>query len=228
VCSTPPHLSSDEEKTNKKVEELYIDVGLTREAAEKRIAPGDRVTIDACPRIMLNGFVSGKALDDRAGCVALLCGLEQLKGVPLRCGLSVLFSSMEEVGGQGAGTAAHRVNPTHAVVVDVSFGHTPDAPREKCGEMKKGPMIGFSPILDRGMSQGFVALAEEREIPSQREVMSGKTGTNADRIVTTRGGVKTGMLSIPLKYMHTPIETVAVEDVENTGKLLAAYAESLG
>lgn len=227
ICSIPPHLSGDEDKKNKKVEEIHIDVGMDREAAQKAIRPGDRVTINSAGRSLLGDLVSGKAIDDRAGCVAILCALEALEADKLQCGLTVLFSSMEETGGVGAKTAAYSVAPTHAIAVDVGFGHTPDAPRERCGELKKGPMIGFAPVLDRALSRELASLADAGGIPWQPDVMGGRTGTNADAIAVIRGGVVTGLLSIPQRYMHTPIETVSVQDVRNTGLLLAAYAGSL-
>lgn len=230
ICSTPPHLNKDGDKKNKKIDELYIDVGAKdKEAAEKLVRLGDRITMDSRPRELLNGLVSGKALDDRAGCVSLMKALEylELNKKPLNCGLSVVFSSMEEVGCKGAGTAAYIIEPTHALVVDVSFAYTPDAQREKCGEIKKGPMIGFAPILESSLSQKLTQLAEENKIPYQCEVMSSRTGTNADAIAVSRGGVRTALLSIPQKYMHTPIEVVAVEDVEHTGKLIAAFIRDI-
>lgn len=225
ICSVPPHLSKSGEK-NKKTGEIYIDIGAgNRAEAENLVALGDRATIKSYPRELLNGLVSGKALDDRAGCAALVKTLEYLglDDAPLTCGLTVVFSSMEEVGGQGAKTAAFEVNPTHAVAVDVSYAHTPQSAKEKCGEMRKGPMIGFAPILNADMSKQLINLAKNNGIPCQTEVMSGRTGTNADVIAVSRAGVKTACVSIPQKYMHTPIETVAVEDVENTARLLAAF-----
>lgn len=228
VCSVPPHLSAGEKKKNPKVDELFIDIGYTKEEAEKRVCPGDRITLSASSRALLNGLVSGKALDDRAGCAAHLKALEYLEGRSLGCGLTVVFSSMEEVGGMGARTAAYQTAPTHAIAVDVSFGRTPDAAKEKTGELGKGPMIGFAPILSAEMSRELVSLAKESKIPFQYEVMGGRTGTNADAIAVARRGVATGLLSIPQKYMHTPIEAVAVDDVENTGKLIAAYITTLG
>jgi endoglucanase len=222
VCSTPPHLSTGEAK-NPKVEEIWIDAGFTAEEAKQKILPGDIVTLKSDSRELLNGLVSGKAIDDRAGCVSLLKALEYLGDAKLSCGLTVVFSSMEEVGCIGAKTAAYQANPTHAIAVDVSFAYTPDAKKEKTGELKKGPMIGIAPILNRAMTEGMITAAQASDIPFQREVMGGRTGTNADVIATTRGGVATALLSIPQKYMHTPIETVAVEDVANTGRLIAAY-----
>lgn len=227
VCSVPPHLSDGDDKNNRKVEEIHIDIGYDGARAKQLVRPGDRITFDAQCRELLGGLVSGRAIDDRAGCVALLCALEALNDAEPGCGLTVQFSSLEESGGMGAGTAAYAVEPTHAVAVDVSFGHTPDAPREKCGHIRGGPMVGFAPILSDEMSRTLVRLCEEQKIPYQYEVMSPRTGTNADSIAAVRAGVRTGLVSIPLRYMHMPIETVAVEDIENTGRLLAAYAKTL-
>lgn len=226
VCSTPPHLAGNAEKINPKIEDLWIDIGLDEETAKQTVFPGDIITIDFHPRALLGDLVSGKALDDRAGCASLLVALEMLGNCPLDCGLTVCFSTMEEVGGQGAKTAAYQIAPTHAIVVDVSFAHTPDARKDKCGELHKGPMIGFAPVLDRTMSRRLVEVANKSGIPHQHEVMGGQTGTNADEIVTVRGGVKCALLSIPQKYMHTPIEVVAVLDVENTGRLIAEYLKA--
>ena len=224
VCSIPPHLSSGDSK-NPKVDEIYIDIGYSKNEAEKLINLGDRVTINSTGAEMPGGLVCGKAIDDRAGCVSIIKALEYLEHEP-QIGLSVVFSTMEEVGGMGAKTAAYTVNPSHAIAVDVSFAHTPDAPREKCGILGKGPMIGFSPILSQAMSKKFIELAKEKNIPYQSEVMGGRTGTNIDSIATTRGGVMSGLISIPQKYMHTPNEVVSIEDIENTAKLMAAYIDS--
>lgn len=227
ICSTPPHLSSGQEKKNAKVEEVAIDIGCTKRQAEKLVSPGDRITFYSPSRMLLGDLCCGKALDDRAGCIAILYALELLKDKALSCGLTAVFSTMEEVGGQGAKTAAYQVEPTHAIAIDVSFAHTPDAPPARCGKMGKGPMVGFAPILSASISQELCAIAKKEEIPYQTEVMSGKTGTNADPIAVSRSGVLTGLVSIPQKYMHTPIETVSIADVEQTGRLLAAYARAL-
>lgn len=231
ICSIPPHLGKSGDKPkNKKTGEIYIDIGADGKAeAEKLVTPGDRVTMRSSARELLNGLVSGKALDDRAGCVALVKALEylRLEDSPLNCGLTVVFSSMEETGHQGAKTAAFEINPTHAVVVDVSHGYMPLAKKEDCGELGKGPMIGFAPVLNADMSKRLQKLARENEIPCQPEVMSGRTGTNADDIAVTRAGVRTACLSIPQRYMHTPVETVSTDDVENTAKLVAAFIRDL-
>lgn len=224
ICSSPPHLSAvGDEKKTPKLEDIAIDVGLSKQQAQQMIAPGDRVTLAGQVDTLIGGQVVSQALDDRVSCAAILRCLALLKDKDIPCGLSVLFSTREEVGGQGAATGAFSIRPTEAIVVDVSYAHTPDSPRHKCGDMGKGPMIGIAPVLSRALSTHLCELAQREGIPHQVEVMDGVTGTNADRIVVSRSGVVSGMVSIPIKYMHTPIETVSPDDVEHTARLLAAY-----
>lgn len=227
VCSMPPHLQEGEAK-NLKVDEIAVDIGFTKEEAEEIVSVGDRVTIDSKSQMLLNDLVSSKSLDDRAGCAAVIYAGYLIKQQNPNVGVTLCLSTMEEVGGQGAKTAAYDINPTHAIAVDVSFAHTPDAKPEKCGVLDKGPMVGVSPILNKEMSEKLMSLAKENNIPYQIEAMGGKTSTNADEIAITRGGVVTGLLSIPQRYMHTPIETVSLKDIENTAKLMAEYVKTLG
>ena len=98
---------------------------------------------------------------------------------------------------------------------------TPDDSAEKCGEMGKGPMIGFSPILDRELSRTLVDVAKKINIPWQTEIMAGRTGTDADYIAVSGKGVKTACVSIPLRFMHTAAEVVSLADIENTARLIA-------
>ncbi|MCL2856811.1 MAG: M20/M25/M40 family metallo-hydrolase [Oscillospiraceae bacterium] len=225
ICSTPPHLDKSGEKKFAKVDEVYIDLGLTKEAAENAVSPGDRVSFHQPGLVLLGDRFAGGGLDNRAGCACLLRALELLKGAQPSCGLSVLFSSLEEVGGQGAKTTAYALRPTHALVVDTSFAHTPDSQRQKCGTFGGGPMIGVAPILSKEITEGLQAAAKAEGIPHQYEVMGGSTGTNADHIATVRAGVSTGLLSIPLKYMHTPVEVVAASDIEQTARLIAVFVK---
>ncbi len=227
ICSTPPHLQSGDVKKLPTMEDIYIDTGYSKEELSEIVALGDRITMKSTAKEMLGGLVTGKAMDDRAGCVSLVKALEYLQGQEYDCGLTVVFSGMEEVGAQGAQTATYIVKPTHAIAVDVSFAHTPDAKPEKCGKLYGGAMIGIAPILDYTMSQKLEELAKEKEIPYQMEIMNGRTGTDADKVAITGTGVKTALLSIPLRYMHTAIETLAVTDVEAVGKLMCEYIKAL-
>ena len=220
-----PHLLTEEERTKvPEMDEVVIDTGYTKEELEELVTPGDRITFRGKLTRLQGGHVTSRALDDRACMACILQALELTKGKALPCSLSVVFSAQEEVGGVGAITSTYDVHPDLAIAVDVSFALTPDADPRRCGKLGEGPMIGISPILDREIWTRLQALAKAENIPSQNEVMGGgHTGTNADGITLSRGGVRTGLISLPLRYMHTPAEVVRLSDMEAIGRLLAAW-----
>ncbi len=224
ITSTPPHLESDDKKAPK-LEDIFVDIGMTKNKAEELVSLGDRVVISNCPCELLGDRVTSKCLDDRAGVLTLIQTLDLLKDEldSLSCSFSVVFSSQEETGERGAKTAAYKVKPDMAIAVDVSFAKVFGESNDTCGEMGKGPMIGVSPSLSRTMSNRLCEIAKAEEIPYQIEVMGGTTGTNADAIGVTRGGVKTVTVSIPLKYMHTPVEVISISDIENSARLIADF-----
>ena len=167
--------------------------------------------------------VTSKAIDDRSGCTAILKTLELLGGQQTAYNIAVCFSTQEEVGERGAKTTAYDISADYAIVVDVSFAKTHYESEEECGIMGNGAMIGIAPSLSREMSDSFISLAEEKDIPYQLEVMSGKTGTNADAIGVSGSGTKSVTISIPEKHMHTPVEIVDIKDIDNTALLIAEY-----
>lgn len=227
-CSKPPHLTNSEDyKKTPSLDEMAIDIGMNHEKACEAVSVGDYVFLKRSPTKLENGLITSKALDDRAGIASLLRTLEIIKDETLDCGLTVVFTISEECGERGAKVAAFAVAPTIAISVDVSHGLTPDAPAEKCGELQKGPMIGLSPVLTSEISEKLINLAEFHNINYQKEIMSSQTGTNSDVISISREGVQTGLISIPLRYMHTAAEVIAIEDVEATAQLLAKFIMSI-
>lgn len=223
VCSVPPHLKDGDTKKAGKIDTFTIDVGMTSEAAREVIFPGDRVTADTPFYEMMGDRVSCKSLDNRAGCAAVIRAAQLLHEEGPDCGLSVALSSMEEVGGQGAVTAAYALEPTHAIVVDVSFARCDGGPKNVTAELGSGALVGIAPVLSREMSDALLAAARKHAIPFEPEVMGGRTGTNADGIAVSRRGVRTGLLSIPQRNMHTPAEICSAGDVEHVAQLIAAY-----
>ena len=232
ITSKPPHLKKgDEGKKTPEIDDISIDVGLCADRARQLISLGDRVTIHSETRQMLNDRFCSKAMDDRAGVTAILWAIEllsreyggNLDNVSLPFNLAVVFSSLEEVNIGGAKIASYRIDADEAIVVDVSFAHTFDAPEHKCGKMGDGAMIGIAPTLDRGLSDRLIKLGKDRNIPHQIEVMAGKTSTNADAIGISKDGVRVCTLSIPLRYMHTPIETVQISDIQSVSTLIFEY-----
>ena len=229
VGSKPPHLESQDEATKvAEFKDMYIDIGMTKEEAQEYISLGDRITMTGGFKEMLNDCVTAKALDDRSGVATILYALSKLDRKNLSVNVEVAFSAQEEIGGNGAIVSAYKLKPDMALAVDVTTAYTPDAEKYESVEMGKGTAIGYAAILDKGISDKLVSLAEEKNIKYQYEAMGGRgTGTNADEIVVSRGGVTTGLLSIPLKYMHTPTELIDVNDIVSTGDLMVEFINSI-
>ncbi len=220
VASVPPHLKGEDEGPAK-WEDILIDTGYAAAEAAAIFAPGDCVTPKAGFVRLAGGRVSAPALDDRAGCAALLWSAKLLKEMGCTRPLVLAFCSFEELGGQGAATAAFAARPCCCYAVDVSFAMAPGLPEAKCGKLGAGPMIGVAPVLNRVMTRRLQQLAAQQGIAAQLEVMGGTTGTDADKIVATAGGIPTALLSIPQRNMHTPVEVVDLADIENTARLMA-------
>lgn len=222
VSTLPPHVSKDNKAPE--IGDISIDVGMSKAQAEEVISLGDRVTVDSRFRELCGGLISAPAVDDRSGVCAVLEALDMLKCKPLKYDLAVCFSAQEETGERGAKQAAFRIQPDEALVVDVSFGRTPDSAPKETAELGSGVMIGFSACLDKAMSNTLRELAERRDIPCTREIMPSSTGTNADAVAVAGKGVKCCTLSFPIRYMHTPVETVDLDDISAAARLIAAYA----
>lgn len=221
VSTLPPHVSKD--KGVPEIGDICIDVGLTKEQAEKVISLGDKITVNSAFRELLGNRISAPAVDDRSGVCAILAALDMLKG-KTAYNLAISFSSCEEVGERGAKMTAFSIQPDEAIAVDVSFGRTPDSSAKETAVLGSGVMIGFSAALDREMSNKLCSIAKNAGIPFTREIMPESTGTNADAIGISGKGAKCCTLSFPIRYMHTPIETVDLNDIESTAQLICKYA----
>lgn len=225
VSALPPHVAEDGKKAAK-LSEISIDVGMTKEQAEKIISPGDLVILDGMFSRLAGTRICSPATDDRAGAAAVLYALDLLKEekeLPFR--IAVVFAAQEEVGARGAAVAAYEINPDYAVAVDVTFAVSGGVSSSEAGELGKGGMIGISASLSRELSEKLIAVAKEKEIPYQLEAMAGSTGTDADKIAVTRGGVVTGLISVPQRYMHTPCEVLDTEDIKAVGRLIAEFVK---
>ena len=228
IAALPPHVLTEEER-GKAVgaDKLYIDVGLDRESLEKAVPPGTPVVYASSCEALGEGQLCGKALDDRACAAIIIKTFERLCAKKLNVDVCCLVSTQEEVGHRGAKVAAWNIRPDQALVVDVTHGRTPDAPRAAC-QCGHGPAIGIGPNIHRAMATELLALADELGIACQREaVPGGNSGTNAEAVQISRAGVATALVSLPLKYMHTPVEVVCREDMTACVELLTAYVERM-
>jgi endoglucanase len=226
ICTKPPHLSDKESKPIS-VSDILIDVGLNKKDAEEKISIGDRVLLHEKFTRLQGDRVTASALDNRAGAAAIIIAARKFFAEEtLKYNVVLLFSSCEEVNERGAIISSYNINPDIAIVVDVTFAYSYGEEKETVGEMQKGVMIGISATLDKDISNKLINTAKSENIPYQIEVMPQKTGTNADVISTTKGGVKSATLSIPLKFMHTQSEVVSLSDIESTADLITAFVRS--
>lgn len=221
VCTVPPHLSNGESKVSADGTAV-VDIGMNKEDAQQVISVGDRASFRGNFSVLNENVVSSPYIDDRGGIAVLLKALEYTK---TENEITLVCSAQEETGGAGAACASFNVQADLSVSVDVSFATTPDSSDRECGKMNGGAMIGYAPILDRQYTEMLVDIAKEKEIPFQKEIMNGRTGTNADHITISKGGIPSVLVSIPLRYMHTPVETVDVRDIEACAKLIAEFLE---
>ncbi len=229
VACLPPHvLSAEEREKAPEPQDLFIDAGLSQEEAERRIPVGTPVVYRAGFTRLGERQVCAKSLDDRACFSALLRTAQLLRDKELDVDLYVLGSVCEELGGAGAKVAAQAIAPDFCVAVDVTHGRTPDSPKDEAFALGGGPAVGIGPNMTRWMTKRMLDKAEALGIAVQKEVMEGNTGTNGWGIQIANEGVATAVLSVPLKYMHTPVEVVELSDVEGCAQLLAAFVRGLG
>ena len=210
-----------------KLDECYVDIGAKdRETALKAVAVGDTMIYDS-PCFVNQGKVVSPYLDNRISCAILLKVLEEMELCPND--LYVVFTVQEEVGLRGAKPAAWAVDPDYAVVVDVTdVDDTPGS--EKCGTVRlgKGPAIKImdsSVICHPDMIQKLESQAKTLDMPTQRDIMRAG-GTDAGVMHTTRIGVRTGGVSVPCRYIHTPVEMADLQDARDCAKLLCAFVQS--
>lgn len=229
VCCMPPHLSDGKEDKAVPTDKIWVDFGLTYDEVKKVISFGDMLTFASKPANLLNDRVVAPCLDNRCGVASLIKCAELLKDTETGYKVVILLSSQEETFGTGAKTGAFAVDADESIVVDVSFAAQPDISGFYSSvELDKGPMICISSILNKEMSKSLENIAENKNIPYQFEPIAGRTGTNADHITISGKGVKTAVVSIPQRYMHTQNEVISVNDVDNTAKLIAEYIKCGG
>lgn len=225
----PPHvLSAEDQEKPLDVDKLFIDVGLDEESVKAAVPLGTPVVFSVPVTALGEHQICGKSLDDRSCAAILLKVMEKTQDKKLPVNVAVCLASQEEVGCRGAVTAAFSIAPEAAIAVDVTHGHTPDAPKHKTVPMNSGPAIGVGPNMTRAVSDKLAALCREREIPYQTEVSPAHSGTDAWPIQISREGVATGVVSLPLKYMHTPVEVLDIRDAKAIVELLCAWLETYG
>jgi endoglucanase len=232
IGSKPPHLMEEKEREKPiKYKDMFIDVGAkSREDAEKLgVSVGDFATLERSFTTLREGFITGKAFDNRLGCYVMVEVAKRVKG---SFTLFAVGTAQEEVGLKGARTSAYRINPDLAIVIDVTTtGDHPGVKEEESAiKLGNGPAITIVDAKGRGVithpkvKELLIKTAEKHKIPYQLEVGEGGT-TDATAIQLTREGVPTGVVSIPSRYIHTPVGVASMKDVKNCIRLITLALE---
>lgn len=206
---------------------LLIDTGLTPNEVTRRIRVGDRISFGTEPVEMSGGLLNGHSLDNRASLAALTVCLEELKNKSHVWDVWALASVQEEETLAGAFTSTYQIRPTIAVAVDVTFGKGTGANDYTAFPIGRGVTLGVGPSIHPYLHKRFKEVAERVEIPVRDEAMPQSSATDADAMQLTAEGIPTMLVSIPERYMHTPVELIALKDIQRAGRLLAEFVISL-
>ena len=233
IGSKPPHVTTPEERKKVvKFDDMFIDIGAKdKEDAEKMVKIGDVMTFNSIFAQYPNNLVMGKAIDNRAGCYVMI---EVMKRIDTRATVYGVGTVQEEVGLKGAKTASFKLNPDLAFALDVTLSgdHPGIKPEEAPVVIGKGPAVILADASGRGIltqksvKDMLIKAGDDNDIPYQLEVSDGGT-TDGTAIHLTREGIPTGVLSVPTRYIHTPVSVCSMDDVESTIQLIVKAINDL-
>lgn len=227
IGKKPVHLLEEEEKKRvAKIEELWIDIGTKDEKETKEtVSIGDPAVPAVAFEVLNNEKVVSRGFDDKIGAFIVNETLRLLSRNKPEASVYGVATVQEEIGLRGATTSAYGISPDLGIAIDVTFASDfPGIDKKKVGDIKigEGPVIARGPNINPKVFDLLVKTARKEKIPYQIEGISKATGTDAKAIQMTRAGVATGLVSIPNRYMHTPVELVSLKDLENASRLLTA------
>jgi putative aminopeptidase FrvX len=228
VAAMPPHLLTPAMRTRyPAMNELLIDVGLPPEEVAELVQIGDLITMDAPMIELLGERVAGKAMDDRACVAAVTVCLHQLQRLHHQWDVYAVASVQEETGLYGAATAAYQVNPDAAIALDVTFAPQPGVDSVDTSEMGNGVPVGMGPNFHPKMLEKLRETAKRAEIKIQNDLIPAESGTDAWSIQVAREGIPTLLIEVPIRNMHSPVETADLRDIDRAGRLMAAFIADL-
>ncbi len=232
ISRKPIHLlDQDERKQVVKLKDMWLDIGAkNKEEAAEVVKIGDPVTLQLGYQELRNGFANSPGMDDKTGLWVAIEALRRAKKRGIEVALFAVATVQEEIGLRGAATSAYGVNPHVGIAIDVT--HATDCPtidKTQEGDIK----LGGGPVIYRGPNMNPVVVdrlrdaAEYAEIPCQLAASGRGTGTDANAIQLSRAGVATGLLSVPNRYMHSAVEMISLNDIDDSAELLATFAHKL-
>ena len=201
-------------------DDLFVDVGYPAEQVRERVRVGDSVVMLAEPQLLADGAMASKTMDDRASVAAMLVAAEELRRMKVKMQVCFVASVQEEVGAYGAQTAAFEIDPDWAIAIDVTHGEGPGTSRFQAHSLDKITVERGS-LIHKALGRKLEAVAKKYNIPFNLAAGGGLTWTDADAIQMVRDGIPTVLLSIPLRYMHTSVETLRLDVIRDAGRLMA-------
>ena len=232
IARKPIHLLADDERKQvPKMKDLWLDIGAKDDKEAKELVRiGDPVTLKLGYQEMRNGMANSPGMDDKTGMWIVIEALRRASEQGVKIGLFAVSTVQEEIGLRGARTSAFGIDPHVGIAVDVT--HATDCPtidKKAEGDIKigDGPVIYRGPNMNPVVVDRLIGAADEKKIPYQLAAAGRATGTDANAIQVTRGGVAAGLVSVPNRYMHSAVETISLEDLDKSADLLAQFALNL-
>lgn len=228
VARKAPHLLTGEEKNKvPQFQDIWIDIGARDlKEAEMIVRPGDPVTVELTHQPMRNHLLTSPGLDDKVGVWVVMETLRRLQGQALQAAVYCVSTVQEEIGLRGATTSAYGIHPTVGIAVDVTHAtDTPGSEKKQLGNTKLGggPVVFRGPNINPHVHDRLVAAAQAQELLVQIRGVPRATGTDANAMQLAREGVATGLVGIPNRYMHSPVEMVSLDDLDQAATLLTAF-----
>jgi endoglucanase len=228
IVQPPAHLlPADAQSGPVPIKYLLVDVGLRPRQVQQQVRTGNLISFAQEPTLLTGDALVGRSLDNRASVAALTLCLDELQSRVHAWDVWAVATTQEEETMGGARTSAFQLQPELAVAVDVTWGKSPGSPDHLTFALGKGPSLGWGPNIHPGLHQSLKKTAEQIEIPFAPEAMPRHSGTDAFAIQVAARGIPTMVVSIPLRYMHTPVEIVALKDINRTARLLAEFITRL-
>jgi endoglucanase len=228
IGALPTWMMPDKKSTEAySFDDLVVDVGLPFQEVVKLVSVGDFISFRQPLRKLLNKRFTGKALDNRASVTAVTLCLEHLQEREHAWDVIAVATAQEETRLLGAYASAFTYEPDVAIAIDVTFGKGPGTKEGQAFELSGGPTLGLGPNFHPGIYDKLKEAARRLEMNVHSEPSSYPGGTDAFALQVARQGIPTGLVSIPLRYMHTMVETVALADIKRSGRLLAEFISGL-
>ena len=224
-------LEDNERKQVVKTKDLWIDIGaMTKEEASASVQIGDSVTLQLGFQELKNNLANAPAMDNRTGVWVVMEALRRAREMGVECGVFAVSTVQEEVGLRGARTAAFGIDPHIGIAVDVT--HATDCPTvdpRQLGEVRlgSGPVVARGPNINPVVNERLHQISKENDLPIQPTALGRAAANDSNAIQITRGGVAAGIVAIPNRYMHSAVETISLDDINDAAQLLALFAKSV-